>query len=137
MVGGVAPPPPPAGATTATDSAIRLPLEQVQLVLAEPAATLSLVEPAPLEFDCELDQREVWPVPAVKVAAEAPVPTASISAEPAGATVTGAESVLAESAMAGPAVGALWAAPLTEIDPASTPLTAPANVIDTVWAPAA
>ena len=129
---------PPDGAKTATESASWLLLAAVQLEEAAPVALIGLVEPAPPELDWPMAQREVWPLPAVKVALPEPLFTASTNHEPAVATVTLAEIAVPEVAvLIAAALGALCATPLSETEPALTPLTAPPKVMDTVWAPAA
>jgi hypothetical protein len=116
---------------------MRLPLEAVQLIDALPAALTSIVAPAPPELDCEVPQRFVIaPSLTVNVALDAPLHTASTSQEPAVETDTLVDTALPESTVLVPAAaGALWAAPLNEIEPALTPFTAPPNVTETVFVP--
>ena len=129
--------PPPVGANAATETAIWPELEDVQLVEAVPVAVRALVEPPPPLPETALLQRKVWPLPAVRVALEAPLTAASTSQELAVAAVTLAESVLAEVLVLMPAAVGAPETPLSETEPAAISLTAPPKVMETVWAPAA
>jgi hypothetical protein len=132
--------PPLAGAKVAMESASWLELLAVQLFVTVPVLADDLLEPAPPLPETALLQRTVWPVPAVKVALEAPLVTASTSQEFAVATVTLAEIAVPEVAVAVlmPAVaGAPCTTPVSETEPAATSLTAPPKVTATECDPAA
>jgi hypothetical protein len=131
--------PPLAGAKVAMESASWLELA-AQLFVTVPVLADDLLELAPPLPETALLQRTVWPVPAVKVALEAPLVTASTSQEFAVATVTLAEIAVPEVAVAVlmPAVaGAPCTTPVSETEPAATSLTAPPKVTATECDPAA
>ncbi len=93
------------------------------------------MEPAPPLLVVETPQRLVWLEFGVRVELEAPEHATSTSQEPAVLTVALAEMVVPEVAVAVTAVGADWAAPESETEPAQTPLTAPPKVMETVPVP--
>jgi hypothetical protein len=127
--------PPEAGIITATESASWLLLEAVHELVKVPVALVASVEPAPPLFEVETPQRLVWLEPGVRVELLAPLQATSTSQEPAVLTVELLESVVPEVAVAVEAVGAVCEAPLSETEPAQTPLTAPPKVTETVAVP--
>lgn len=127
--------PPAAGAITATVSASWLELELVQELVKEPVAEVARVEPAPPLLVVETPQRLVWLEPWVRVELEAPEQATSTSQDPAVETVVALEIVVPEAAVAVEAVGADWAAPESETEPAQTPLAAPPKVTEIVAVP--
>jgi len=124
-----------AGTITATVRASWLLLDAVQLMVAEPVELGASVEPAPPLLEVETPQRLVWLEPCVSVALDAPLQATSTNQEPAVLTVALAEIVVPEVAVAVAAVGADCAAPLSETEPALTPLAAPPKVTEMVAVP--
>jgi hypothetical protein len=126
-----------AGVTTATERASWLELDAVQKHVAVPVAVVARVEPPPPLLEVETPQRLVWLEPGVRVELLAPLQATSTSQEPAVPTVALAEIVVPEVAVAVVAVGVLCVAPLSETEPALTPLAAPPKVTETVAVPEA
>jgi hypothetical protein len=126
-----------AGVTTATERASWLELDAVQEHVAVPVAVVARVEPPPPLLEVETPQRLVWLEPGVRVELLAPLQATSTSQEPAVPTVALAEIVVPEVAVAVVAVGVLCVAPLSETEPALTPLAAPPKVTETVAVPEA
>jgi hypothetical protein len=127
--------PPEAGTITATESASWLLLDAVHELVKVPVALVASVEPAPPLLVVGTPQRLVWLEPGVRVEPLAPLQATSTSQEPAVLTVELLESVVPEVAVAVEAVGADCTAPLSETEPAQTPLTAPPKVTATVAVP--